>query len=82
MMKLITPGGTVTVLPVNGTKVRPPSTETSVGPGPVSVPSVAVPDAGVTVTTVGVVLVFDKVTVKSRLTPSRAVGLLTEITCG
>ena len=79
-MKLVAPAGTDTVGPVMATKVRPLSNDTRAGA--VSVPSVAVPDAGVMVTVVGVVLALVSVTVKSRLAPSATVGLETEPTRG
>ena len=79
-MKLVAPAGTLTVGPTTGVKVAPPSKETRAGL--VSVPSVAVPEAGVSVTTVGVVLGCVSVTVKSRLLPSATVGLETVPTAG
>ena len=79
-MKPVAPGGTVTVGPAIGAKVRPPSNDTSAGW--VSVPSVAVPEAGVSVTVVGVVLGWVSATAKSRLPPSATVGLETLPTCG
>ena len=79
-MKLVAPAGTLTVGPAIGVKVVPPSNDTSAGW--VSVPSVAVPEAGVSVTVVGVVLGFVSVTVKSRLPPSTMVGLVTVPTAG
>ena len=47
-----------------------------------SVPRVAVPEAGARVTRVGVVLALLRVTVKSRLPPSATVGLVMVLTCG
>ena len=79
-MKLVAPAGTLTVGPAIGVKVVPPSNETSAGC--VSVPSVAVPEAGVSVTVVGVVLGCVSVTAKSRLPPSTTVGLDTVPTAG
>ena len=79
-MKLVAPAGTATLGPVIGAKVRPPSNETWAGF--VSVPSVAVPEAGVSATVVGVVLGLVSATVKSRLPPSTMVGLETEPTAG
>ena len=79
-MKLVAPAGTETVGPSTATKVTPLSNDTRAGL--VSVPSVAEPDAGVSVTVVGVVLEFVSVTVKSRLLPSATVGLETEPTRG
>jgi hypothetical protein len=48
------PAGTSTLEPVTGVKVKPPSKDTSTGE--VSVPTWAVPEVGVSVTVVGVVL--------------------------
>ena len=79
-MKLVAPAGTLTVGPAIGEKVVPPSNETSAGW--VSVPSAAVPEAGVSVTVVGVVLGCVSVTAKSRLPPSTTVGLETVPTAG
>ena len=75
-MKLVAPAGTSTVLPVRGAKLVPLSNETSAAP--VSTPSVALPEAGVRVTVVGVVLGFESTTAKSRLPPSAVLGLETE----
>ena len=74
-MKLPVPAGTLTVGPATVTQLVPPSKLTSIGLA-VSVPSVALPLLGVRVTVVGVVLVLDRVTVKSRLPPSPTVGLV------
>ena len=77
---LVLPAGTLTVMPTNGLNVMPPSVETKAGL--VSVPSVAVPLASVSVTAVGLLLALFKLTVKSKLPPSTMVGLLTAATCG
>ena len=79
-MKLLAPGGTVTDVPVTGVKVKPPSNETNAGL--VSVPKVAVPDAGLRVTVVGVVLVLLNLTTKSSGEPSLTPGLLIPDTFG
>ena len=79
-MKLLLPAGTVTVVPVIGLKVRPPSKETS--GAPVSVPSVAVPEPGTTEITCGAAEALLSTTWKSRLPPSATVGLETLRTCG
>ena len=60
--KLVTPAGTLTVVPNTVVKVVPPSKLTWIGVV-VSVPSVPVPLAGVKVTVVAVVLGWVKVTV-------------------
>ena len=80
-VKLVTPAGTSTVGPATGVQVAPPSKLTSIGV-PVSVPSVPLPSAGVSVTVVGVLLGWLSVTTKSRSPPSLTLGLLTPLTCG
>ena len=79
-MKLVAFAGTLTVPPTTGVKVVPPSKETSAGK--VSLARSAVPEAGASVTVVGVVLALVRVTVKSRLLPSTTVGLETLPTAG
>ena len=80
-VKLVTPAGTLTVGPATAVQVAPPSKLTSIGV-PVSVPSVPLPSAGVSVTVVGVLLGWLSVTTKSRSPPSLTLGLLTPLTCG
>ena len=79
-MKLVLPAGTVTVVPVIGVNVTPPSKETR--GALVSVPSVAVPEPGTTEITCGVVETLLSTTWKSRLPPSTVLGLETLLTRG
>ena len=79
-MSVSLPGGTVTLPSVTGTKVLPPSKDTSIGP--VSVPTVPLPERGTSSSTVGVVEVWVSVMVKSSGWPSCATGLETVPTCG
>ena len=78
--KLLEPAGTLTVPPVSGDHVTPPSVENSWLP--VSAPKLAVPEVGVTFTTVGVLLVVFKVTVKTKLPPSPTTGSEISVTTG
>ena len=79
-IKLDTPAGTLTTLPDSVVQLAPPSVEYCWVL--VSVPSVAVPELGVTVTAVGVVLVLLKLTVKSKFPPSLTLGLDTPVIKG
>ena len=73
-MTVSVPGGTVTVVPVIGTQVVPPSKETC--GGSVSTPKVAVPDLGSTSSTSGVSDGEVSFTVKSSGLPSSTAGLV------
>ena len=79
-IKSVMPAGTLTVVPIILVKVRPLSNETCSGVL-VSVPRIAVPEDGVSVTVVGVVLGVT-VMAKSKLPPSIVFGLPTAVTAG